>query len=327
MKGSTISKIDYYLPKHILSNQDLANIYPEWNANQIEKKVGIMQRHIAEKNETVTDMAVKAAENLFKTYDRNKIDFVLFCTQSPDYKLPTSACIIQERLGLSTKIGALDFNLGCTGFIYGLSLAKGLIASGSAKHVLFLTAETYSKYIHPEDKGNRTIFGDAATATLIEESDTNKIGEFVFGTDGAGADKLIIKEGGSKIPFACPEHTESWLYMDGPEIFNFTINIVPKLFKQVLDKNNETIDSLNYIVYHQANAFMLNFLRKTSGIPKEKFFIDMKYTGNTVSNTIPIALNNSFKNNLIKNGNKIALIGFGVGLSWAGTIIEVDSII
>lgn len=324
MQNCKISKISYYLPEKTISNQDFEKIFPEWDAEQIEKKVGIVQRHIAAEDETAADMAVKAAEKLFENYDRSKVDFVLFCTQSPDYKLPTSACMIQDRLKLRTGIGALDFNLGCSGYVYGLSLAKGLIASGAAQNVLLLTAETYSKYMHAEDKVNRTIFGDAATATIIDASDTDKLGEFVFGTDGSGADKLIVAEGGAKTPFTAANCAGAWISMDGPEIFNFTIATVPPMFKAVLEKNSATLESVDYVIFHQANAFMLNFLRKTSGIPKEKFYVNMRDTGNTVSNTIPIALADCLSEGLIKRGDRVALVGFGVGLSWAGTVIEIN---
>jgi 3-oxoacyl-[acyl-carrier-protein] synthase III len=320
-----ISKISYYLPEQVISNEDFAGIFPEWDAEQIEQKVGIVQRHIAAADETAVDMAVKAAEKLFETYDRDNIDFVLFCTQSPDYKLPASSCILQDRLGLRTDVGTLDFNQGCSGYVYGLSIAKGLIASGAARSVLFLTGETYSKYMHQDDKVNRTIFGDAATATVVEVSDREQIGEFVFGSDGSGADKLMVRGGGARLPSnQQASEADAWIYMDGPQVFNFTIKTVPPLFKAVIDKNLETLESLDQVIFHQANAFMLNFLRKSIGIPEEKFFMDIKDTGNTVSNTIPIALAESFKQGRYVNGAKVALVGFGVGLSWAGTIIEID---
>ncbi|NCD09790.1 MAG: ketoacyl-ACP synthase III [Negativicutes bacterium] len=318
-----ISKISYYLPEKTINNQDFATIFKKWDADQIEKKVGITQRHIAAENETALDMAVKAAEKLFESYNRKKVDFILFCTQSPDYRLPTSACIIQEQLKLRKNIGALDFNLGCSGYIYGLSLAKGLIATGAAQTVLLLTAETYSKYMHMDDKVNRTIFGDAATATIIEISDSGSIGEFVFGTDGTGFDKLIIRNGGARNPIITWEDPGAWLYMDGPEIFNFTIATVPSMFKEVVRRNGEIVESLDYVIFHQANALMLNFLRKASEIPKEKFYLNMRETGNTVSNTIPIALANCVKQSHVMSGNKVVLLGFGVGLSWAGTVIEI----
>src|SRR5665647_684105 len=164
-----IKSISYYLPEEVLTNEKLVELFPEWTVDKIASKIGVTSRHIAAVNETAADMAVCAAENLFTEHaiDRSSIDFVLLCTQSPDYFLPTSACLLQNRLGLSTTCGALDFNLGCSGFVYGLSLAKGLITANIAKNVLLLTAETYSKHIHPKDKGNRTIFGDASAATLV----------------------------------------------------------------------------------------------------------------------------------------------------------------
>jgi 3-oxoacyl-[acyl-carrier-protein] synthase III len=323
MSPCKISHIGCYLPEKVVSNLDFQKIFPEWDAQQIEKKIGIVGRHIAADDETAVDMAVRAAEDLFRTCDRAKIDYVLFCTQSPDYKLPTSACILQDRLKLRTDIGALDFNLGCSGYLYGLSLAKGLIASGSARCVLLATAETYSKLIHPDDKANRTIFGDAATATVIEASDSEQIGRFVFGTDGSGADKLIVKEGGAKRPFADASHAEAWLFMDGPEIFNFTIQTVPPLFKSVLEKNGETLATVDQVIFHQANAFMLNFLRKSCGVPAEKFYLNMKDVGNTVSSTIPIALADCMRNGIVRPGAKIVLVGFGVGLSWSGTVVTI----
>ena len=164
----------------------------------IYKKTGVRQRHIAGPDECASDLGVAAAERLFAEFDidRSTIDFLLFCTQTPDYLLPTTSCLMQDRLRLRTSIGALDFNLGCSGFVYGLALAEGLIRSGGARRVLLVTAETYSKYIDPTDRSLRTIFGDGAAATLIEPSDEPSLGSFIFGTDGRGADTLLVTEGG-----------------------------------------------------------------------------------------------------------------------------------
>jgi len=202
MKKSFINAISYYLPSEIVTNEDLINEFPEWSVEKVATKIGITQRHVVQKNETATDLATRAAEKLFAEHNINRsiIDYVLFCTQSPDYFLPTSACLIQNRLGLSTSCGALDFNLGCSGFVYGLSLAKGLIVSGIATNVLLLTSETYSKYLHPKDKVNRTIFGDAAAATFISTEGFAEIGQFSLGTDGRGAENLIVKTGGLREP-------------------------------------------------------------------------------------------------------------------------------
>ncbi len=165
--NSYIKAISYYLPTDYLDNFNLSSIFPDWTAEKISDKVGIKKRHIAAADETAADLAEKSALKLFKEHciDPSSIDFLLLCTQSPDYFLPTTACVLQNKLGLSTSIGALDFNLGCSGFVYGLSIAKGLISAGIAKNVLLITSETYSKHIHPLDKKNRTIFGDAAAAS------------------------------------------------------------------------------------------------------------------------------------------------------------------
>ena len=176
----------------------LASQHPKWDMDLIFAKTGIRRRHIAGPEECASDLGVAAAEKLLAEYqiDRSTIDFLLFCTQTPDYPLPTTACLIQDRLGLPTTVGALDFNLGCSGFVYGLSLADGLIRSGTARRVLLITAETYSKYIDPTDRSLRTIFGDGAAATLVEASDVPSLGGFVFGTDGSGGDMLLVAEGG-----------------------------------------------------------------------------------------------------------------------------------
>ena len=164
-----IKAISYYLPEKVVTNEQLVEEFPEWSVEKIAKKIGINERHLAADDETAGDMALKAAEKLIaeNNLNRNEIDFVLLCTQSPDYFLPSTSCIIQSKLGLSTKCGAFDFNLGCSGYEYGLAVAKGLLVSGIAKNILLLTAETYNKHIHPKDKGNRTIFGDGASASLI----------------------------------------------------------------------------------------------------------------------------------------------------------------
>ena len=327
-----IKDIAYYLPKTEVTNEAIVRDFPEWSVEKIALKVGVDKRHVAAEDETALNMAIKAAERLYQNENIKKedIDFLLFCTQSPDYKLPTSACIIQHQLGLRKDIGALDFNLGCSGYVYGLSLAKGLICSGIAKNVLLLTGETYSKHLHPRDKGNRTIFGDAASATVISTSGIAKIGNFSLGTDGSGAENLIIKSGGMR----CPEKqndlwfdengnpvSSDYLYMNGSEIFTFTLDNVPPLVEDVLLRNTITKDEIDLYVFHQANKYMLNFLRKKIKIGSERFYICLSEYGNTVSNTIPIALFNAIDDKTISGKFKVMLAGFGVGYSWGGTVL------
>lgn len=333
MKEAYIKAIEYYLPEKIVTNADLENEFPEWTDEKIFAKVGIRARHIAASDETTLDMAVAAAEKIFASakISKSEIDFVLFCTQSPDYKLPTSACIAQHRLGLPKNCGAFDFNLGCSGFVYGLALAKSLVVSGAARNVLLLTGETYSKYINQKDKGNRSLFGDAGTATVISTEGFARIGESIFGTDGSGYDKLIVKNGGAKFSKQNGIETQDEngniicddnLYMDGASIFSFTLKVVPSLVKDTLAKNALQQDDINLFVFHQANMFMLEHLRKKLKIPKEKFFCYLENVGNTVSCTIPIALVEAQKAGSLTNNANVLLAGFGVGLSWAGCVLE-----
>lgn len=332
MKKAYIKAIEYYLPENVLTNEQIAERFPEWSAEKVANKVGISERHISAKGETATDLAFKAAEKLFaKNIDiaKESVDFLLLCSQSVDYKLPSSSCILQHKLGLVTSCGAFDFNLGCSGYEYGLAVAKGLIVSGIASNVLLITAETYTKYIHPDDKGNKTIFGDAATATIVSTDGFAEIGEFVLGTDGSGAETLIVRNGGAKNPeldgkvSKDANGTPIWhdnLYMDGGAIFNFTSDAVPAMVKQILEKEGLMQDSIDLWVFHQANKYMINYLRKLMCIDKYKFFVYMDKVGNTVSSTIPIALKEALKQDIL-HGN-VLLAGFGVGLSWGATIIR-----
>lgn len=329
--GAKIAKIEYFLPKKILTNEDLAKEFADFDYKTFEEKVGIKSRHISSENQTAVDLAFEAGKKVLANYPKAKIDFLIFCTQSPDFFLPTSACILQERLGLE-KIGAYDFNLGCSGYVYGLAMAKGLIEANVANNILLITAETYSKYIHPKDRSNKCIFGDGASATIIERDEKQHLAEFVLKSDGKGADNLIVKNGAARYAFnpAAEEMvygtdnitTDNNLYMNGPEIFNFTIETIPSSFDEILVKNALTIDDIDYVVFHQANKFMLDYLRRKIKISKEKFHIDLEQTGNTVSSTIPIALKDALEGGQIKAGNKVLVLGFGVGLSWGGTVIS-----
>lgn len=327
-----IKAISYYLPEKVVTNEQLVEEFPEWSVDKIAKKVGINERHISGDDETAGDMAYMAAEKLIQEngIKRDSIDFVLLCTQSPDYFLPSTSCIIQSRLGLSTKCGAFDFNLGCSGYEYGLAVAKGLVISGIAKNILLLTGESYNKHIHPKDKGNRTIFGDAASASLISNEGFAKIGEFVLGTDGSGYDKLIHKTGGFRHyrqlnDFHVDENGTSLssdhLYMDGKAIFDFTSDIVPPMIEETLRKNKLGAKDIDLYVFHQANKYMINYLRKLMEIDKDKFYVFMETVGNTVSSTIPIALCEAQKEG--KLHGKVVLAGFGVGLSYGATILIV----
>lgn len=338
---AVIKAIEYYTPSEVLSNEMLAKDNPDWPVEKIVKKIGISNRYIAGDGECASDLGVKAAQKLFQNngYKAADIDFLLFCTQSPDYFLPTTACLIQDRLGIPTSAGAMDYNLGCSGYVYGLGLAKGLIETGQVKCVMLITAETYSKFIHPADMSVRSLFSDAAAATLLTCSETDvqskvpAIGPFVYGTDGRGGENLIVRVGALRFPNRSAHNevaqvtknqkrVSEHLYMNGSEIFTFTLLSVPKALHALLDMAGLELKDIDLFVFHQANKFMLEHLMKKLSIPKEKFYMNFQSIGNTVSSTIPIALKDALNEGVIKAGDLIALVGFGVGYSWGATLVH-----
>lgn len=328
-----IKALSYYLPEKVMTNEELVKEFPEWSVEKVAQKVGVDSRHLAAENETAGDMAEKAARKLFDEYqiDPKSIDFLMLCTQSPDYFLPSTACILQNRLEIPKSSGAFDYNLGCSGCVYGMAMAKGLIFARIAKNVLLLTAETYNKYLHPSDKSNRSIFGDGAAACLISTEGFAEIGEFSLGTDGCGANNLIVKTGAARQKEFTGKYVEDeeghiwyddYLYMNGGNVFNFTLEVVPAMMKEILEKNHLEKDQIDYYVFHQANKFMLNTIRKVCMLPKDKFYINLAETGNTVSSTVLIGLKDCIEKGMIKEGDKVLISGFGVGLSWGGTVLK-----
>lgn len=338
MRYAAILGIEYYLPVESVSSERLAADFPEWSVARIEEKTGIKERHIAAPNECASDLAVEAARKLFATgaCRPTDIDYLLFCTQSPDYFLPTTACTIQDRLGMTQSVGAIDYNLGCSGFVAGLGIAKGLIETGQASKVLLLTAETYSKFMNRRDKSVRTIFGDAGAATLVagvEPREEPCIGPLVYGTDGSGAGNLIVRAGGMREPHTADSAVEREeesgnfrsrdnLLMNGTEIFSFALRVIPRCVRDLLARASVDMEAVDLFVFHQANRYMLEHLRKQLRIPADKFVISMQSCGNTVSCSIPIALRSAQQAGRIKSGDLIMLVGFGVGYSWASALIR-----
>ena len=336
-----LGAIATHVPDTVLSNDELASLFPEWPAAKILDKTGIAERRIAAPDETAADLAYEAARKLFAagTCRPSDVDFLILCTQAPDYILPTTACVLQDRLGLSTDAGALDVNLGCSGFVYCLSLAAGLIASGAATNVLLLTADTYSKYIHPNDKSVRTLFGDAACATLVsavedgaEDASASRIGPFIFGTDGRGAKDLIVEAGAFRRPRTSETaaesddlygntHSPENLYMNGANVMAFTLREVPHTFSRMLETTGLTAADYSHVVLHQANRFMLNALQKKLGLPDAQVPRAFADVGNTVSSTIPYVLADLQRTGQLAPGTRIMLMGFGVGLSWAAATL------
>lgn len=336
-RRAAITAVRGHLPDEILDNEPLAECSEHWSAEKIAAKLGIRTRRIAAPEQCASDLAQAAAEKLLSGRDglRSSIDYVLFCTQFPDYPLPTTACLLQDRLGLPTTCGALDINLGCSGYVYALGLAQGLIETDQADRVLLLTGETYSKALEESDVGVRTIFGDAGAATLVEAipADVPQLGPFVYGTDGRGGENLILRRHAwrtATTPVGCSadgrdlggESEDPYLRMNGSEIFVFTIRTVPKAVHALLAKAGLTLGDVDRFVFHQANAYMLEHLRDKIGIPPEKFVVEMESVGNTVSNSIPLALEAAAASGQLKPGHRVMLVGFGVGYSWGATLVH-----
>ena len=316
-----ITEISTYLPDGLLSNQELASRFPIWTAEKILSKTGIYERRIAAKDETAGDLAIKAAQKLLRDsqFNANDIDLLLLVTQTPDQALPATACRIHYELGLSNRCGAFDLNQGCSGYIYGLAVADGMIASGLAENVLLLTSDTYSKIIDPGNQSVAPLFGDAACATLIQK-DCNEgedgIGPTELGTDGSGGKLLHCSFGGWRIDLADQQPLE----MDGPSVLAFTLSVIPNALHKYLEKNNRSLDDYDHIVFHQANKFILERLYAKIGAV-DKGVISMQETGNTVSCTIPIALEKLLGRPQEDNCRKVLLGGFGVGLSWGSQVL------
>ena len=331
------SKISYCLSSKAITNKDLETDFDETTADAIFAKTGISTRFQTEGDILASDLGFMAAKKLFKEYNIQKetIDYLIFVSSCLDYKSPTTACVLQNRLGLKTTIGAIDILHGCTGFIYGLSTAKGLIATDQAEKILLITADSPTKLVHPEDLELLSIFSDGAAATLVTNQNSKvsgKIGKFVFGTDGIGAKNLMSTRSGMRNPTDANWFKENkavpsglkWgkLEMNGSQIFIFSIRTVPKLVNDILSKENLAIEEIDLFVFHQANGVMLDFLRSKLRIPKKKFYLNIENKGNTVSATIPIALKDAFSEGLITKGCKVLVAGFGIGYSWGGTIIR-----
>ncbi len=325
---AAIRAVAGYLPPEVVENEA---------GSRAAETVGIRSRHFAA-GAAASDLAAAAAEKLFEAYpgSREDIDFVLLCTQQPDYPLPSTACLVADRLGLPKGIGALDYNLGCSGYVYGLALAKGLIEAGLSRRLLLLTSSLYMKDVNPKDTATGPVFGDGASATLLEgvEAESPLLSGFDFGTDGAGAACIMQPVGGSRYPYGSTpletiqdkhgEHTNRDLFMDGQEVMLFTLREVPPLVEAVLSKGGCSSEDLDYAVFHQANRFILGFVQKKCGLTEVPFYNDVSETGNTVASSIPLALTEILEDHEPSGLKRVLLAGFGVGLSWAGCLADLS---
>lgn len=325
-----IKAISTYLPEKKITNEELAhqfNVSPE----DIFKKTGVLVRCHTSLNINMQKMAEYTANQLFEQDPdiRSQIDALILVGHGFSYKAPNTSAIMQYTLKLSKKCFCIDLPHGCTGYIYGLSIAHSLIKSDIAKNILLLTADTPSYVIKKDDLELLSIFGDSATATFITNSNTSTSFEkFIFYTDGSGYDKLIVERSGTINPADLEYYSDKSnpphgiMKMDGTAIFLMSIKRVPNLIYETLEKNNLQIEDIDYFIFHQANSFMLEVLRKKLKIPEDKFFNDIRYTGNTVSSSIPIALQQLIKENKLQRGMKLLLAGFGLGYTLGATVIE-----
>ncbi len=327
MPHAQIGPIAVHFPSQVETAEVWQAEHPEWHVPELMEKTGIECRYIAAPDETAADLAYQACQKLFSEHniDPASIDYLMLCTQSPDYPLPTTACLLQDRIGMRTNSGAIDFNLGCSGFVYGLGLAQGLIASQQCKRILLVTAETYTKYVDQDDRALRPIFSDAAAATLIESSPTPSLIGFEFGTDGKGADTLIVSDGGARSAQQAiqPKRRKRWnsrLYMDGQSLMDFTVVAIPELIRSILAKSQLSLPDIQQLLMHQATRKMLEMLQQALQVDGSRLPIRLANRGNTVSSTLPILIEDLRAEGVIQAGQNHMLIGFGVGWSWAGCV-------
>ena len=324
MQKVYINKIEHYLPLKQESNKQILKSAGKnkFDTKKWIDKIGIKTRRIADKNIFSNDLAIESAKKIIKSIDPNDIDYLIFCTNTPDFILPTNACKLQDKLGLKKNIGAIDVILACSGYIYTLGIAKSLIATNQAKNILLITADVYSKFIKKNDFKNRILFGDGSSSTLISSKkgkNSFQIDNFTYGTDGSGYRNAIINNFGSRHWINKKKRGES-LDLDGPEIYKFALKRVPVAIDEFLKKNNLKFNKIDHFVFHQANEFITKSLQRILNIPDDKVFNEMHSTGNTSSSSIPIVLSKNF--NKLASKKKILLIGFGGGLSWGVCLIK-----
>ena len=313
MNGSKIASIEYYLPKGKENNKDLKKINPKWDMVRIKSKTGIDKRFISGKNEDAITMGEKAIKKIFKTFPKKDIDFLILVTQTSPYRIPTAACILQEKLKLKKNLIAFDINLGCSGFIYALRVGTSLIESGQSKKGIIVCTDTYTKNISQKNAQCRPIFSDAAAATLLVKDKKNRIGPFELGTDGSGYNALELEQGKKEV------------VMNGAKVLTFAMSIVPTNVKSLLTKIKKKTSDIDLYIFHQASKYILENINRKLGLSKKQVFENYAKVGNTISASIPIALKDASKKHIKKNF-KIILAGYGVGLSWGSVYIRWNNI-
>jgi 3-oxoacyl-[acyl-carrier-protein] synthase III len=340
ISGVKIVGLASAVPAQVRTIADDAEVYGSDDVIKVSDSTGVKRRHIAPQDLCTSDLCYAAAERLLSEakISRDSIDALIFVSQTPDFILPATSCTLQSRLGLSTNCAAFDVGLGCSGYVYGLWLAATLIAAGGMRRVLVMVGDTSNKLVAPQDRSVSLLFGDAGTATVLEKSDEATPMTFVLGTDGAGHNNLIVPAGGCRNPSdestraRTPRESGNMrsdedLFMNGAEIFSFTLARVSPLIKSVLDNSAWTAEEVDYFVFHQANKFILTHLAKRMKLPPEKVPIALENYGNTSSASIPLTMTTSLLHLLTGDRLKLVLAGFGVGYSWGAAAIDCGPLI
>lgn len=333
-----IEGISYCLGSDRLSNAALQLENPHWDMDHIFERTGVTSRPIAAPAETSLDLGEKAATALLEKLNLSgdQIDALIFCTQTPDHVLPPNSVLLHGRLGIPQGVMAFDIMHACSGFIYGLGIGRSLVLSGTATRVLLVTADTYTRLLHPQDRSTRPIFGDGAAATLISAVEPAlTILDMTFATAGKQAGRFMVKSGGARYP----NHTQALdvvvdksgrvrsdehIYMDGMGVLSFFTGVVPKAIKEILMRNQLSIDDISLFVFHQASQLALEGLQRSLAIPANKMVIDLRDTGNLVSASIPVALARVMASRRPQPGQLAVLCGFGVGLSWGTALVRFE---
>lgn len=308
-------------PEEIVTNDMFVERFGEDAVEDIARMTGVRERHISQRGHTTADLCEHASSRLLDIvgWEKDSIDALIFVSQTPDHKLPATACILQHRLGLSTRTAAFDVNQGCSGYVYGLWLAYSLISSG-LERVLLLAGDTISHFVDPEDRGTALLFGDAGSATAVQKNVDASPSTFLLGSDGRGAKNLIVATG-ARTSFDAAAKLPHQLYMNGSEVFTFTLRSVPSLIKDTLAATERSIEDVDYFLLHQANEFMLKTIAKKSDIDLAKMPINISSYGNTSSASIPLLLTTESAVVSPKRALTLMLVGFGVGYSWASCLL------
>ena len=312
-----IDDISYQLGSIKENISDLISDNPSWDQKKILGSTGVEERYVSDKNESAMSLGVLAAKKFNKEI-LQEIDLCIFVSQSPEYALPTTACIIQDKLNLNKNCAAFDINLGCSGFPYALSVASSMLENQICSKALIICSETYTKYIKKNDRTNRPLFSDAASAIIVTRSSDSKIGPFLLGTDGSGAENLIVRNSASNME----DGAEKTLYMNGSEVLLFTMSNVPKGISKLVKDSNLNIDDVDMFFLHQASKIVMSNIQRKLNVPDSKFPTNYQKYGNTVSATIPILMAQEAEKGNLKRGMTILLFGFGVGYSYGGCIVE-----